>query len=300
MSRYGTDIINSQNKTTMKKKFLLCIALALLYDFANAETLKCTVQEKEVYLANKSVIDSLLYLRYPEEIVKITNRYLVPKKDRGRLEYLVKNREFKYICQDFIYKDSLEKRVHNKLIIDRVYQDSINLILIPEYRNQLSGENLSYALHCRNLLNLDSIQYSYIMDKALDMARRIRKDYRINLWNEEMEILKRTLDRQQLRSFFARKNANKVATEFNKAWTKLKDAGLTEQLDSIKDGNDAINFMSSRQMIKDLYRSYGTSQKKYLAELEKSKPKLISMLEGIDKKARIEEKNKTIGKEFVW
>ena len=138
------------------------------------------------------------------------------------------------------------------------------------------------------------------MDKALDMARRIRKDYRINLWNEEMEILKKTLNKQQLRSFFVRKNANKIATEFNKAWAKLKDAGLTAQLDSIKDGNDAINFMSSRQMIKDLYRSYGTPQKKYLAELEKSKPKLISMLEGIDKKARIEEKNKSIGKEFVW
>ena len=115
-----------------------------------------------------------------------------------------------------------------------------------------------------------------------------------------MEILKKTLNKQQLRSFFVRKNANKIATEFNKAWAKLKDAGLTAQLDSIKDGNDAINFMSSRQMIKDLYRSYGTPQKKYLAELEKSKPKLISMLEGIDKKARIEEKNKSIGKEFVW
>lgn len=284
----------------MKKKFLLCIALALLYNYASAETLRCTIQEREVYLANKSVIDSLLYFRYPEELVKINNQYIVPKDDRARLEFYIKNREFKYICQDFLYKDSLEKRMHNKLIIDRVYQDSINTILISEYKNHLSGENLSFALHCRYLLNLDSIQYSYIMDKALDMARRIRKDYRINLWNEEMEILKKTLDKQQLYSFFARKNANKVATEFDKAWTKLKDAGLTEQLDSIKDGNDAIRFMSSRQMIKDLYRSYGTPQKKYLAELEKSKPKLISMLEGIDKKARIEEKNKSIGKEFVW
>ena len=53
-------------------------------------------------------------------------------------------------------------------------------------------------------------------------------------------------------------------------------------------------------MIKDLYRYYGTSQKKYLAELDKSKPKMIKMLDGIDKKARVEEKEKTVGKEFVW
>ena len=54
------------------------------------------------------------------------------------------------------------------------------------------------------------------------------------------------------------------------------------------------------QLVGSPPQSFGTPQKKYLAELEKSKPKLISMLEGIDKKARIEEKNKSIGKEFVW
>ena len=72
------------------------------------------------------------------------------------------------------------------------------------------------------------------------------------------------------------------------------------QLDSAKDAKEAIKYMHRRQMIKDLYRYYGTSQKKYLAELDKSKPKMIKMLDGIDKKARVEEKEKTVGKEFVW
>lgn len=90
--------------------------------------------------------------------------------------------------------------------------------------------------------------------------------------------------------------------KFNNAWKKLKEAGLTEQLDSAKDANDAINYIFKRQMIKDLYRSYGTPQKKYLAELDKNKPKMMSMLEGLDKKARLkeEEKTKTVSKEFVW
>lgn len=284
----------------MRKAVLLCIVLAMLCLSARAEELRCTIQEKEVYLANKELVDSMLDFRYREEVAKINHFFHVPEKDMARLEFYVKNREFKYICQDILYKDSLDRRVRNKIIIDWVFQDSINTILIPTCQHHISGENLSYALRYRNTLDLDSAQYAYIMGKALSMARRIRNDYRVNLWNEEMEILKKTLDKGQLWSFFRRKNAKKIWDEFDKAWDKLEKAGLTEQLDSAKDAKEAIKYMHSRQMIKDLYRSYGTSQKKYLAELDKSKPKMMRMLDGIDKKARVEEKKKTVGKEFVW
>ena len=282
------------------KTILLCIALALLCLSAKAEVLRCTIQEKDVYLANKELVDSMLDFRSREEVAKIYHFFNVPEKDMTRLEFFVRNREFKYICQDILYKDSLDRRVKNKITIERVFQDSINTILIPTCQHHISGENLSYALHCRNMLNLDSAQYAYIMDKALSMARRIRKDYRVNLWNEEMKVLRKTLDKGQLWSFFRRKNYLKVLDEFDKAWDKLKEADLTEQLDSAKDAKEAIKYMHSRQMIKDLYRGYGTPQKKYLAELDKSKPKMMRMLDGIDKKARVEEKRKTVGKEFVW
>ena len=284
----------------MRKAVLLCIMLAMLCLSTRAEVLRCTIQEKEVYLANKELVDSMLDFRYREEVAKINHFFNVPEKDMERLEFFVKNREFKYICQDILYKDSLDRRVKNKITIERVFQDSINTILIPTCQHHISGENLSYALHCRNMLNLDSAQYAYIMDKALSMARRIRKDYRVNLWNEEMKVLRKTLDKGQLWSFFRRKNYLKVLDEFDKAWDKLKEADLMEQLDSAKDAKEAIKYMHSRQMIKDLYRGYGTSQKKYLAELDKSKPKMMRMLDGIDKKARVEEKRKTVGKEFVW
>lgn len=282
------------------KTILLSIALALLCPAAKAEVLRCTIQEKEVYLTNKELVDSMLDFRSREEVAKIYHFFNVPEKDMTRLVFFVRNREFKYICQDILYKDSLDRRVKNKITIERVFQDSINTILVPTCQHHISGENLSYALRCRNMLDLDSAQYAYIMGKALSMARRIRKDYRVNLWNEEMEILKKTLDKGQLWSFFRRKNAKKIWDEFDKAWDKLKEADLTEQLDSAKDAKEAIKYMHSRQMIKDLYRGYGTPQKKYLAELDKSKPKMMRMLDGIDKKARVEEKRKTVGKEFVW
>lgn len=284
----------------MRKTILWNVAIIFFSFSASAEVLRCTTEEEGIYLMHKATIDSLLSLRYPEEVAKISLRYVVPLDGRERLVFYVKNREFKFICQDFLYKDSLEKRIRNKMTIDKVYQDSINTVLIPEYRNHLSGENLCYALHCRKILDLDSTQYSYIMAKAISMARRINKDYRVNLWSDEMDILKKTLDRHQLRSFFITKNAAKVTKEFDKAWAKLVHSGLTEQLDSVKDARDALNYLFSKQMIKDLYRYNGNLQKKNLAELDKSRPKMIRMLEAIDKRERIEEKTKAISKEYIW
>ena len=285
----------------MKKLFLVAV-ITLLCMPAIAENLWLNTLEGETYYANKSVIDSLLFLRHPEEMRKIEKRYIVPPDGYAKLDHYVMNRELKYICQDFLYKDSLDKRVFDKIVIENIYRDSINSILIPQYENHISGDNISMALYYSKSLHLDSTQYFYIMAKAIDMARRIYRDHRINVWNEEMEILKKTLNKKQLRSFFVKKNSGIVTLEFNNAWKKLKEAGLTEQLDSAKDANDAINYIFKRQMIKDLYRSYGTPQKKYLAELDKNKPKMMSMLEGLDKKARLkeEEKTKTVSKEFVW
>ena len=285
-----------------KEKLLLSIALAMLYSLTCAETYRCNTKEKMVYLSNKDEIDSIIDFRATEELIKLNNYYYIPVESREHMEHVVRNREFRLICQEYLYRDSLRRRIQNKIEIEYAYQDSINAILIPAYENHISGENVSYVLHISKLLKLDTMQYSHIMNKALDMARRIRKDYRTNVWNEEMEILKTTLDKKQLHSFFVNKNATKVTDEFNKAWKKLEEAGLTEQLDSAKDANYAVNYMFNRQMIKDLYRGYGTPQKKNLVELDKNMPKMISMLNGIDKKARIkeEEKNHTVGKEFIW
>lgn len=292
--------IHLLTRMTMKRNLFLPILLAPLCLTASAEKLRCTAQEAEIYRQNRNRIDSLLLMRYSEEVMKIDLSFYVPKEGHEKLEYFVKSRELKLICQDFLYRDSLERRVQNKLLIERVFRDSINTILIPAYSNRLSGENVSYALHCRKALGLDNIQYSLIMDKALDMARRIRRAPRTNVWNEEMEILKKTLDKRQLRTFFVNKNTVKVTDEFDKAWLRLKQAGLTEQIDSVKDVNDAINYLFSRQMVKDLYRHYGTSQKRYPAELDKNKPKIILLLNGLDKKERAVRKEETASKGFIW
>lgn len=287
----------------MKKSVLMSIVLALIIYVAFAGTEKfSTVEEYAVYETNKYVIDSLLNQRIPEGLVRINHFYTSPTNAYKKLKYYVRQRELKLICQDFLLADSLVQRVENKINIEQCYTDSINMLLIPIEGNHISGENVSYALRCKDFLELDSVQYNYLMNAAVDMARRIRVDYRTNVWNEEMEILRSTLDKHQLQSFFRNKNAKKVTTEFNGIIEKLKDAGLAEEIDSVKDIPDAVNYLFNKQMVKDLYRNYGTSQKKYLSELEKNKPKILNLLDGLSKKEKYkkEQQDNTISKEFIW
>ena len=68
------------------KTILLCIALALLCLSAKAEVLRCTIQEKDVYLANKELVDSMLDFRSREEVAKIYHFFNVPEKDYIRIK----------------------------------------------------------------------------------------------------------------------------------------------------------------------------------------------------------------------
>lgn len=285
------------------KKTVLSIVFTLLFYAAYAGTQNvATSVEQTIYETNKSVIDSLLNQRIPEGLVRISHSYKVPANAYKKLKHYVKQRELKLACQDFLLKDSLVRRVENKIKIEQCYTDSINTILIPVEGNHLSGENLSCALRCKDILGLDSLQYDYIMKTAVEMARRIKEDYRTEVRNDEMAILKTTLNKQQLLSFFQWKNAEKVTVEFDEIMEKLKNAGLTEQLDSAKDVPDAVKYLFNRQMIKELYRNQGVSQKRYLSELDKSKPVIIRMLDGLNRKDknRKEEQEKTMDKDYTW
>ena len=262
-----------------------------------------TKPEGRVYQAHAAEILPRVNYRHDELMLETHARYVCsPSKDEKLGQYLFQ-REIRKACYDYIWPDSVRLRSLAKMRIDTQYQDSIDILLIPEYYNRISGDNISYALHARRAVRMDSTQYNYLMGKALDMAHRLRKNPRLNVWNEEMEILTKTLTKEQLDRFFHDKNARSVTKEIHAGWKRLVDAGLAEQLDSVNDVARAYYYFQDRQKIRDLYKYNGTAQRKYLAELNKNMPTMIRMLDGLDKKARLdneEKKNKTVGKEFVW
>lgn len=288
----------------MKRKIFLFIAMPLIYSGALAQSLRKPNIE-ESFMRNKSsdIQKAIADIGY-ESSIEMRLTYNVPFDKMNQLTALIKNREMRKLCYNTLYADSLLKRVMCKMEIDSLYRDSINTILIPLPNSRISGENISLALQNSKSLRLDDAQYDNMMEQAVGMARQIRKNRTLNVWNLEMEVLRKTLTPDQLTYFFVIKNLDKVSTEVDNGWKKLADAGLTEQLDSIKEFPLAFRYYQEYYKIKDLYRYYGTSQKKHIAELEKRKPAMVQLLATLNKSTREQEKNKhktkTIGKEFVW
>lgn len=291
----------------MRKRILLSIMLALMYSMASAQTSlrQLDVEPDTLYKHIRDII-KIAYPMEEEYRAEYCMKFKVPKKKINKLSYYIKERERRKACYNYIYKDSIFKRVRCKLEIDSIYRDSINTLLIPVYGNKISGENISHALVISSMLRLDDAQYQYLMDKAVDMARRIYINPRINVWNDEMNILRNVLTPEQLTTYFFDKNAKSVTKEMDEGWQKIVEEGLSAQLDSAKEMHQAFIYYQKRQKIKDIFRYYGTSQKKYLAELDKNRPLLVKMIDAIDQKRRAAEKeksqknNKTVGKEFVW
>ena len=300
-------ILNKQlfnPKRPMKRKFLLSIALALIYSTAGAQSLRKPDVEEEMLREGYAKIQNAVTNIGREKSLEMRLAYNVPFERMDKLFTFIKNREMRKYCYNTIYADSILKRVMCKMEIDSLYRDSINTVLIPLSGNKISGENISYALRSSEALQLDKAQYDYMMDKAVDMARRVHKDRTLNVWNEEMDVLRKSLTSKQLTYFFVIKNLDKVSADIDNGWKKLVNAGLAVQLDSAKEFPLAFKYYQEWYKIKDMYRYYGTSQKKYIAELEKHKPAMVQMIATLDKNEREQKKNKqktkTIGKEFVW
>lgn len=296
----------------MKRKFiklnlLFGVAFAFMCSSAFAQTsLRQFRAEEDTLREHFMEIANATYPIEKEGVVALMLKYKVPSGKVNKLSYYVKERERRKVCYNYLYGDSILKRVLCKLEIDSIYRDSINALLIPVVGNKISGDNISLALAHRKLVGLDDAQYDYLMNRAVALARKIHANPRVNVWNEEMDVLRKTLTNIQLTNFFFDKNGGSVTKEIKSGWQKLVDAGLAEKLDSVKDVNLAFTYYHKRQKIKDIFRYYGTSQKKYLAELDKHKPPMVQMLANLEKKereaarAKKRESNKTVGKEFVW
>lgn len=278
--------------------------MSLIYSAALAQSLRKPNLEED-FMRNESpdIQKAIADIGY-ESSLEMRLTYNVPFDKMNQLVEFVKNREKRKLCYNTVYADSLLKRVMCKMEIDSLYRDSINTILIPLPNSRISGDNLSLALQNSKSLRLDGAQYDNMMNQAVEMARQIRRNRTLNVWNREMEVLRKTLTPDQLTYFFVIKNLDKVSAEIDNGWKKLTDAGLTEQLDSVKEFPLAFRYYQEYYKIKDIYRYYGTSQKKHIAELEKRKPAMVQLLATLDKNTREQEKNKhktkTIGKEFVW
>lgn len=280
-----------------KRKVLVTVTLAVFTMAVHAQMPQLSEEEALAVQPYESVIHELGVMNGNEAYAELAMKHKIHLDDMEKVRRLVMHCEKQKAFYTYLYRKSTKNRVHAKMRLDSIYRDSVNMILIPY--NRISGENISYALRIYKAFDLDSVQLGYLKQKALDIARRLYKDPRLNTWSEEMDILRQTLDKDQIISFFQIKDCIIINKNMEDAWTKLKEAGLTEKLDSAREMSYAYRYYSEEAKINGLYRYYGTSKKKYLAELRKHMPLMVKMLDGLNKHRKVQTE-KNVGKEFVW
>ncbi len=282
----------------------LSVALVLCANTSFAQSTLNTEEEAKAIEKHKKEMKDRVSIATDDAFTAYCINYHVPRSKNKQFYSLVSRREERKAAYDYIYQKSPYKRVKAKMAVDSLYEDSLNAILIPY--NKISGENVSYALRIAEVNNVDSTQYEYLMSKALELARKLKKNPRLNVWNDDINTVRQTLTEEQQKRFLALKNAGKVTAKMRTAWQKLAEAGLTAELDSARECAQAYMYYFEEQRINDFYRYYGTSKRKYMAELVKHTPKMVRMYDAIGKKARIAERkkkaaaDKTVGKEFAW
>ena len=289
----------------MMNKGRLCVFLCAAFSAVSSAG-QTVIPSEEYEVASRHAEELSVRVRISSEdaYANYCREYRVPKSKRGSMLGVIRNRELRKAVYDYIYPDSPGQRVAAKWEIDSVYRDSVNAILIP-YNPSLSGENISRVLYLSDACGIDSAQYFYLMSRALDMSRRIRRNPRMNVWNDEINILRKTLTSDQLDKYFAHKNGVRIGRRIRETWQRLETAGMTAELDSARECTQAYLYYFEEFKIKDLYRYYGTSQKKYLTNLGRRMPKMVLMADALSKKERAarrleRERKKGIGKEIDW
>jgi len=280
----------------MKKSFFLFMVFFPMVGTMSAQTTKMSELEYELTDSQKVLVQKTAYENAEDKYAEMTMKYYVPQIVTSDLYQLVLNQEKNKACCSVVYKHDLIKRVKSKLVVDSLYKDSIYTILIPF--NNISGENIGFALRLCQRGLCKKAQQDKIMTKALELAHSLDINPRKNVWNEEIDFLEEILDKKQLKTFFELKTLDKINNDCRNAWKNLKEAGFSEQVDSAAEGGLVYAYFEEVNQINEQYKYRENFKNKNLGELYKHRPYAIRLLDGIYEKKHVEENN--VGSEFVW
>ncbi|MBO4597071.1 MAG: hypothetical protein J5676_04220 [Bacteroidaceae bacterium] len=282
----------------MYKKIILNTTFILLCGVVHAQELINSNAENVTLRQYRNDIESSAQENAAEEFGIYVLNYNIKKNISKQFFDLLYRKNMRKACYNFIYKEDFSKRIKAKVEIDRLYNDSTDILLIPD--NNISGEHVSLVLRAQDHLGLNEQQIQDFQDKALDMDHRIRSNRRVDLWDEEISFLKSKLSPIQFKVFFDIKNGKKIIESTKRVWEKLKDENLTVHIDSITECEKTNNFFAEKYMIEDVYKNHLSSKKKMLSDLNRQKPLLLKMADGLDKQRKNDITKKINSGNFVW
>ena len=264
-----------------------------------SQKLKYTKEETNAIQLYGKEMSHQVDIASEDALAEMQLKYLYNRNDLEHLRRLFEEREQRKAAHNYLERNPME-RVVEKQRIDSLYQDSINALLIP-YNSNISGEIISLSLRMSDALRLSKKNHVRLMDKALDFARRLRKNPYTNFKKEEMDVLKKNLSAKQLETVIDEKNGMQAQVKAQRAWNALEEAGVAYELDSLPNVSRARLYYLIEMRYWDMYVEQNEVRDRNLQDLYRSKPKIIKMYEALDEKKRIKEKKeKSVGVEFSW
>ncbi len=273
----------------IKRTFvLMCILLTFVME-AKSEKVDSTesLPLPLLIVANKYAEDAFAQLK---------EKYNYARKDTRLLRYYCRKREVEKMnlyASSYLSSERLDIRKN----IEHNYQDSINALLIPY--NQISGENITFALKIGRTEKYDSVQMKYLLIQALRLVHEKEDNPNFVMWKEEIGILRNTLTKEQFLRLFILKNSKKATEKLKVIWEKVKSNNVEEDIDSVKECRNALAYLSYEMAVNDIYRHDSGNRRSEIIKMRSRKPLLIRLSEAIDKRTE-EDKNLISNQNFDW
>lgn len=284
----------------MKLKFLVSAFGLLFTSNIDASILEWTQEEVRVYEENKEALTFRCEIAAQDAFQIMRETYHLPSTDEDFVYKLMLERESRKATCDYIFNVPKD-RVKKKKIIDELYQDSIDVRLLP-HNDILAGANVCLALRLADKLGINAEKYNKIMKLGLSVAKHLRKNPRYNYDVEVMDNLRNFLTKEQLVTILRSRNAVQAVNKAVATWNEVKAAGLIENEDSASCTQNAIGYFLEEYIINDMYVGHDKVLKKNLSDLRKGQPIIVRLNSSIKKKEELirkkEEENEF--NEMAW
>jgi hypothetical protein len=239
--------------------------------------------EKVVYQQHKEEIDSRFEIAKQDKYLEYATHYTLKKVYVDELKILIGAQEIRKLVYDYIYPDDHVKRYSEKTKVEKDYCDAIDRILLLS-GNDISSPNFYIVLHYSDGLNLTPEQIEEFTKESLAVKKVLDKSPRRDMWRNELEVLQKLLDEKQLDYFFVLKNGNKMKRETVFTWSLLKDAGLTNDLDSATACQQIYLHKLKIQKATDINAYDDTKKREAWSAIDMSAPVPVKRIYSINRK----------------
>lgn len=234
-----------------------------------------------------------------DAMASIQEEYQVsPSDERTLRDLCVRMETHKYVHNYLL--ETAQERMTNKRQIEVSYWDSIASLLIP-LNPEIVGQFVGFAVCLSSELNLSEDTRARLRNNAFHLVRRLRESPCQSLAWEEMDTLKALLTYEQIETVLHAKNTQLVNEKVKTVWKALETAGLTDGLNREADLKRASLFYTKEYFIKDYYLGDRDMISANLEDLNRHKPRIVNMYEGLRQKDSVRKRHKDkVGAPYFW